>query len=97
MPDITLQTTTEKVQFLFNQNFHKYVCKLKGAHAEKTMQMPFTTALCDVTVFPAVGKCQKENLNNVLFGTFNLLSTPQSFNACSNMKFIDMFLLIYFF
>lgn len=69
-PDITLHTTSERVQFLFNQNFHSsFFCRLRGPLANKdNADSTFPTALCEVTMCPVVAKCQIGNLDSVLCG-----------------------------
>lgn len=91
LPATTLRAATEKkVQFLFNQNFHKFLSANSGGHMHrKTMQMPLSTALCYVTMCPAVGKCQRGNLDSILCGAL-ILSAHHNrlFLQCSFTNYI---------
>lgn len=99
LPDITLHKTTEKVQFLFNQNFHKsFSANSWGLHATKTMQMSLGTVLCDVTKCPAVGKCRMGNLDSGLCGAlFFSAHHNRQILHCGFTKYIYRYMFLYFF
>lgn len=68
LPDITLRTTTEKFNFCLIKIFTSLSADSGEPRAQKTMQAPLSTALCDVTTCPAVEKCQRGNIDSILYG-----------------------------